>query len=56
MPELVILVLVLALVAYCVQCIGLPEPYGKIINAILIVALIIVVVQFALGRPIVVLR
>ena len=54
--ELIILVLVLALVAYCVQFLHLPEPYAKVIQVILIVLLIIAIVQFALGKPLLVLR
>lgn len=56
MLELIVVVLVLALVAYCVQYLHLPEPYSKVLQVVLIVLLIIAIVQFALGRPVWVLR
>jgi len=56
MMELLLVVLILALVAYCVQYLGLPEPYGKVLQVILIVILIVAIAQFALGRPMWVLR
>jgi hypothetical protein len=47
--ELLMVALVLGVVAYCVQYLGLPEPFGKIVQVVLVVILLIAILRFAGG-------
>lgn len=49
MIDLLILCVVLGLVAYCVKFLSLPEPFGKIIQVVLVVILIVGILRFAGG-------
>ncbi len=49
MLQLLCIILFLAFIAYVVTYMKLPEPYGKLIQIILLVLVIVAVGQFATG-------
>ncbi len=57
MIDLLVLCVVLGVVAYLVGFLGLPDPYAKLIQVVLVLILIVAVLRFALGgAPVLVLR
>jgi hypothetical protein len=49
MIDLLIMCLVLGVVAYLLKFLPLPDPFGKIVYAVLVVILIVAVIRFATG-------